>query len=102
MGIARVGYDPLGKPLRKYVSVKTSTEVVKKLKDLRRKIGDTLFVKDEDPKLADYFEQRESFGERATLSLHGCRQPGTAGYPRRKTSSSAISVLRSCSLIPLN
>ena len=47
-----MGYDPQGKPLRKYVSAKTRTEVVRKLKDLRRRIDDGLLLKDDDVKLA--------------------------------------------------
>jgi integrase len=57
MGIARVGYDPQGKPVRKYVSAKTRTEVVKKLKNLRRKIDDGLLLKDEDVKLGELFDR---------------------------------------------
>jgi integrase len=56
MGIAQVGYDPLGKPVRKYVSAKTRTEVVKKLKSLLRKIDDGLLLKDEDVKLGELFD----------------------------------------------
>ena len=57
MGVAQVGYDPIGKPVRKYVSAKTRTEVVKKLKVLRRKVDDGLLLKDDDVKLAELFEQ---------------------------------------------
>ena len=57
MGVAHVGYDPQGKPLRKYVSAKTRTEVVRKLKDLRRRIDDGLLLKDDDVKLAELFER---------------------------------------------
>jgi hypothetical protein len=57
MGIAHVGYDSLGKPLQRYVSSKKRTEVVKKLKDLRRKIDDRLLLKDEDVKVTELFER---------------------------------------------
>ncbi|MHB8380655.1 MAG: tyrosine-type recombinase/integrase [Acidimicrobiales bacterium] len=57
MGVAHMGYDSLGKPLRRYVSGKKRTEVVKKLKDLRRKIDDGLLLKDEDVKVAELFER---------------------------------------------
>jgi len=57
MGVAHVGYDSTGKPLRRYVSSKKRTEVVKKLKDLRRKIDDGLLLKNEDVKVAELFER---------------------------------------------
>ena len=57
MGIAQVGYDLQGKPVRKYVSAKTRAEVVKKLKNLRRKIDDGLLLKDEDVKLGELFDR---------------------------------------------
>ena len=57
MGVAHMGYDSLGKPLRRYVSGKKRTEVVKKLKDLRRKIDDGLLLKDEDVEVAELFER---------------------------------------------
>jgi integrase len=47
----------MGKPLRKYVSAKKRTEVVEKLKDLRRKIDDRLLLKDESVKVAELFER---------------------------------------------
>src|ERR1700685_735026 len=40
MGVAHVGYDSLGKPLRKYVSSKKRPEVVRQLKELRRRIDE--------------------------------------------------------------
>jgi carbamate kinase len=52
-----MGYDSLGKPLRRYVSAKKRTEVVKKLKNLRRKIDDGLLLKDEDVKVAELFKR---------------------------------------------
>jgi integrase len=57
MGIAHVGYDSSGKPLRKYVSGKKRTDVVQKLKALRRKFDDGLLLKDEDVKVAELFER---------------------------------------------
>src|ERR1700683_978798 len=40
MGVAHVGYDSSGKPLRKYVSSKKRPEVVRQLKELRRRVDD--------------------------------------------------------------
>lgn len=57
MGVANVGSDLSGKPVRKYVSAKTRTEVVKKLKALHRRIDDGLLLKDEDVKLSDLFDR---------------------------------------------
>jgi integrase len=57
MGVAQVGYDPLGKPIRKYVSAKTRPEVVNKMKELRRRIDDGLNLKDEDVKLTELFDR---------------------------------------------
>jgi integrase len=42
MGVAHLGYSPTGKPIRKYVSSKSRTEVVKKMKKIRRDIDDGL------------------------------------------------------------
>jgi hypothetical protein len=57
MGVAHGDYDSLGKPLRRYVWSKKCTEVVKKLKDLRRKIDDGLLLRDEDVKVTELFER---------------------------------------------
>jgi len=57
IGVAHMGYDSLGKPLRKYVSSKKRTDVVKKLKNLRRKIDDGLLLKNEDVKVTELFER---------------------------------------------
>ena len=57
MGVAHVGYDSLGKPLRKYVSAKKRPEVVKKLKDLRRKIDDGLLLKNDAVKVYELFDR---------------------------------------------
>jgi hypothetical protein len=40
MGVAHLGYNPSGTPIRKYVSSKTRVEVVRKLKKLRQQIDD--------------------------------------------------------------
>jgi hypothetical protein len=47
MGVAHVGYDASGKPLRKYVSSKKRPEVVKQLKELRRRIDDGRLPKED-------------------------------------------------------
>ncbi len=57
LGVAHVGYDETGKPLRRYVSAKTRTEVVRKLKGLRRKIDDGLLLRDDGVKLDELFER---------------------------------------------
>ncbi|MHB2029666.1 MAG: tyrosine-type recombinase/integrase [Acidimicrobiales bacterium] len=57
LGVAHVGYDAAGKPLRRYVSAKTRTEVVKKLKQLRRTIDDGLMLKDDGVKVSELFER---------------------------------------------
>jgi len=57
LGVAHVGYDDTGKPVRRYVSAKTRTEVARKLKELRRKVDDGLLLKDEGVKVAELFEQ---------------------------------------------
>ncbi|HUX04652.1 MAG TPA: site-specific integrase [Acidimicrobiales bacterium] len=57
MGVALVGYDGLGKPIRKYVSAKTRTEVVQKLKAVRRQLDDGLPVADAGLKVAELFER---------------------------------------------
>ena len=57
MGIALVGYDASGKPIRRYVSSKKRTEVVRRLKQLRRKIDDGLVLKDEGVKVAELFDR---------------------------------------------
>lgn len=57
LGVAHVGYDSSGKPLRRYVSSKKRTEVVRKFKDLRRRIDDGMLLKNEDVKVAELFER---------------------------------------------
>src|SRR5580692_12897433 len=57
MGVAHVGYDASGKPLRKYVSSKKRPEVVKQLKELRRKIDDGQLLKTGDVIVSELFER---------------------------------------------
>jgi hypothetical protein len=58
MGVAHVGYDPSGKPLRKYVSSKKRPEVVRQLKELRRKIDDGQVLKEDGVNVTELFERR--------------------------------------------
>ena len=55
MGVAHVGYDASGKPRRKYVSSKKRPEVVKQLKELRRKIDDGQLLKEDGVNVAELF-----------------------------------------------
>jgi integrase len=55
MGVAHIGYDASGKPLRKYVSSKKRPEVVKQLKELHRKIDDGRLLKDDDVNVCELF-----------------------------------------------
>ncbi|MFI4971032.1 MAG: tyrosine recombinase XerC [Hyphomicrobiales bacterium] len=57
MGVALLGYDALGKPTRKYVSAKTRTEVVQKLKKIHRQIDDGMPVTDTGLKVTQLFER---------------------------------------------
>lgn len=57
MGVALVGYDSAGKPIRKYVSAKKRTDAPRKLKQLRRQIEDGLVLKDDGVKVAELFER---------------------------------------------
>jgi integrase len=57
LGVAHVGYDASGKPLRKYVSSKKRFEVVRQLKELRRKIDDGLLLKEGGVTLTELFER---------------------------------------------
>ena len=57
MGVAHVGYDASGKPLRRYVSSKKRPEVVKQLKELRRKIDDRQLLKEDGVNVAELFER---------------------------------------------
>ena len=57
MGVATVGLDPAGRPLRKSVSAKTRAEVVRKLKVLSRQIDDGLVTAQKAPTLEFLFER---------------------------------------------
>jgi integrase len=57
LGVAHVGYDSSGKPLRKYVSSKKRPEVVKQLKELRRRIDDGQILKTGDVNVTELFER---------------------------------------------
>jgi integrase len=57
MGVAHIGYDDYGKPLRKYVSSKRRPEVVKQLKELRRKIDDGQLLKEDGVALSELFDR---------------------------------------------
>jgi integrase len=57
MGVAHLGYSPAGKPIRKYVAAKNRTEVVKKLKKIRRDFDDGLLIKDANVTLIELFER---------------------------------------------
>jgi len=57
LGVAHLGYDDAGKPIRRYVSARTRTKVARKLKQLRRKVDDGLLLKDDGVKVAELFER---------------------------------------------
>jgi integrase len=57
MGVAHLGYSPAGKPIRKYVAAKNRTEVVKKLKKIRRDFDDGLLIRDANVTLIELFER---------------------------------------------
>ena len=57
MGVAHLGYSPAGKPIRKYVAAKNRTEVVKKLKKIRRDFDDGLLIRDTNVTLIELFER---------------------------------------------
>ena len=57
MGVAHLGYSPAGKPIRKYVAAKNRTEVVKKLKKIRRDFDDGLLIQDINVTLMELFER---------------------------------------------
>ena len=57
MGVAHLGYSPAGKPIRKYVAAKNRTEVVKKLKKIRRDFDDGLLIQDINVTLTELFER---------------------------------------------
>jgi len=57
MGVAHLGYSPAGKPIRKYVAAKNRTEVVKKLKRVRRDFDNGLLIQDTNVTLIELFER---------------------------------------------
>jgi len=59
LGVALLGYgyDERGRPIRKTVSATTRSEVVRKLKQLRREIDDGQIVTGASVKLSDLFER---------------------------------------------
>jgi integrase len=57
MGVAHLGYSPAGKPVRKYVAAKNRTEVVKKLKKIRRDFDDGLLIQDTNVTLTELFDR---------------------------------------------
>lgn len=57
MGVAHIGYDASGKPLRKYFSSKKRPEVVKQLKELRRRIDDGQLLKEDGVNLSELFDR---------------------------------------------
>jgi hypothetical protein len=56
-GAAHLGYDPTGKPIRKYVSAKNRPEVVMKLKKIRRDIDEGLLIQDMSVTLSELFDR---------------------------------------------
>ncbi len=57
MGVAHVGYDASGKPLRRYVSSKKRPEVVRQLKELRRRIDDGHLLKEDAVIVSELFDR---------------------------------------------
>jgi integrase len=57
MGVALLGYDQLGKPIRKSVTAKTRNEAVQKLKKLRRQIEAGLPAPDTALKVSELFNR---------------------------------------------
>ncbi len=57
LGVATVGLDPAGRPIRRTVSAKTRAEVVRKLKKLSREIDDGLVTAERAPTLEVLFER---------------------------------------------
>jgi len=77
LGVAHVGYDSSGKPLRKYVSSKKRPEVVKKLKELRRRIDDGQLLKTSDVTC------RNSSSDGSTMSCATKSHPAPSATIRR-------------------
>ena len=57
IGVALIGYNPSGKPIRKYVSARNRADVVKELKKIRRQIDDGLLLLDTSVTLSELFER---------------------------------------------
>ncbi|MFZ1063484.1 MAG: hypothetical protein WAN30_08445 [Acidimicrobiales bacterium] len=57
VGQLLLGYDNLGRPIRRFVTAKTRSEVAQKLKQLRRQFDDGLTVPDAGMKLEALFER---------------------------------------------
>ena len=57
VGQLLLGYDGLGRPIRRFVTAKTRSEVAQKLKQLRRQFDDGLTVPDAGLKLEALFER---------------------------------------------
>jgi integrase len=57
LGVALLGYDQLGKPIRKSVTAKTRNEVVQKLKKLRRQIEAGVPTPDTALKVSQLFDR---------------------------------------------
>ena len=57
VGVAHLGYDQSGTPVRRYVASKKRSEVVRKLKELRRKIDDRTLIHNGEVKVAELFER---------------------------------------------
>ena len=57
VGQLLLGYDGLGRPIRRFVTAKTRSEVAQKLKQLRRQFDDGLTVPDAGMKLEALFER---------------------------------------------
>jgi integrase len=57
LGVALVGYDQFGKPVRKSVTAKTRNEVVQKLKGLRQRIDEGQLTFDSSIRVSELFER---------------------------------------------
>jgi integrase len=57
VGQLLLGHDALGRPIRKFVTAKTRSEVAQKLKQLRREFDDGLLVADTSLQVGELFER---------------------------------------------
>jgi hypothetical protein len=55
MGVVLLGYNPSGRPIRKYVSSKTRAEVIQKLKQLRQQIDEGQLIPNSTLKIGELF-----------------------------------------------